>query len=119
MRRSFKKDILPKGPPPKGARQYKRRANYKTQQKRCNDLEILFQDYKAQIGKDFNLKDLAYCTGVNVNTVRRWFYGYCPGHLVHWHVARWFAAQIGIHEQIVYDDIVATIKEFKDGKSTK
>lgn len=116
MRRSFNKKILPMKAPPKNAREYKRKEHYKTKQKRCTELEILMQDYKAQAIEYYNLYDLAKACGVNPNTVRRWFYGFPMSHLVYWNVARYFEQYLPISAEVIKHDIESTIREFKEGK---
>jgi hypothetical protein len=115
VRRSFKKDILPKEAPPKNKREYKRKAEYKTKQKRCTDLEILFQDYKEQVGAAFNHKELAHRCGVHENTARRWFYGFCPHHYLWSIIARYFAEHTRLTSRLIYTDIKDTIEEFRAG----
>ena len=115
VRRSFKKSILPKEAPDKNVREYKRKSKYKTKQRRCTDLEILLQDYKKQTGEDFNAKELAYRCGVHKNTVARWFYGFCPHHYLWLIIARYFAEHTKLSSDLIYQDIKATIEEFKAG----
>tara|TARA_Y100000592_G_scaffold60702_1_gene94850 strand:- start:648 stop:1019 length:372 start_codon:yes stop_codon:yes gene_type:complete len=116
VRRSFKKDILPKEPPHKNVREYKRKAQYKTKQKRCTDLEILLQDYKEQIGADFNAKELAYRCGVHKNTVARWFYGFCPHPILWWNIAKYVSLHTGTSAELIHADIKTTITNFKAGE---
>lgn len=110
MRRSFNKDICVSTPPPK------RRGLYKTKQKRCNELEILLQDYRDQAGERFNFKELAYRCGVQDNTVYRWFYGYCPHHLSWWTIARYIAECTPHSKELIYGDIKDTIEEWRIGE---
>jgi hypothetical protein len=114
MRRGFNKDLLPLNPPHKNYREYKRR-EYKTKQKRCIDLEILLQDYKKSAGKKFSLDELARRCGVHKNTVRRWFYGFCPCHLVWWIIARYFEPFLPVDSDVIYKDIHDTIIDWKEG----
>ena len=116
MRRSFNKKLLPKEAPSKKKKPYVRRASYKTNQKRCNDLEILMQDYKEQVGDRFSLPELARLCGVLESTARRWFYGFPPSHLCFWIIARYFERHLDIDAQIIKTDIEDTIKEWREGK---
>ena len=115
MRRSFNKGILPKEAPPKNMREYKRKEHYKTKQKRCAELEILFQDYKKQAGKKFSLTKLSKACGVHTNTSRRWFYGFCPGHLIYWNIARYFEPYLSVSAEVIHADIKDTIDDWRAG----
>ena len=116
VRRSFKKDKLPKEAPHKNVREYKRKAHYKTKQKRCTDLEILLQDYKKQLGPHFDAQKLADLCAVHKNTVVRWFYGFCPHEIVWWNIAKYVSNYTGTSAELIHADIKTTITNFKAGK---
>lgn len=119
MRRSFNKALCVSISPPPDTHRGRPKTQYKTKQRRCNELEILMQDYKDQAGEQFNVKELAFRCGVNVTTTYRWFRGYCPHYVVWWTIARYFEPFTKVTKEIIHEDIRATIEEWSKDETAK
>lgn len=129
MRRSFNKALCVSTPPPKvkpkpipaAPKKKKKHTTRKHKRKeipdrrKCNELEILLNDYIEQMGEDYNVKEFAYRCCVAPDTARRWTYGYMPHWYVWWNMAKYFAEYLPVSAHIIHADIEATIHEFKAG----
>lgn len=118
MRRSFNKALCISTPPPKP--QEIPPAPAKAQNKPIKHnrrispmLEGLFDDYIKLIGDNWNLKELAYKTGVTTNTARLWTRGHRPHEVVWFTIARYFAQFLTISPQMIFEDIKSTIHHDK------
>lgn len=109
MRRGFNKAILPKEAPEK----HRHVAAKKSAQRRSAMMQELLCNYKMQAGNNYNDDDFAKALDVLPSTVRRYFMGYFPHHLLFWRIARYFSPLIGTSSQIIYDDVHNTWMEDK------
>jgi hypothetical protein len=116
MRRSFNKALCISTPPPKAQQippARKQKKPIKENRRISPMLKGLFDDYIELIGDNFNLKELAYKTGVKTNTARLWTHGYRPHELVWFTIARYFAQFLTISPQMIFEDIKFTIRHDK------
>lgn len=110
MRRTFNSKLLVTKPPgqpkkseeiklsaePKQRRKPKQKRKmpeeYKTKDKKSDSFEKTFNDYIDQIGQYWSNEALAYKCGVTPKTVNKWSYGYKPGKLCWWPIARYISS---------------------------
>jgi hypothetical protein len=81
--------------------------------RRCQKLSFLLNDYKKNAGSKFSNRKLAKVCGMAPITVKKWFYGHPPLHLVWWNIARYFEPLIDVPAETIKQDIENTILEWR------